>query len=216
MPLGKETPQREQMVTEQLQARGIDDARVLAAMGQIPRELFVPANLQDKSYDDMALPIDCQQTISQPLIVAMMSQALELKGTERVLEVGTGSGYQTAILSQLAAEVISIERHEDLSLTATNRLGQLGCQNVTTIVGDGTRGCPEKAPFDRIMVTAAAGETPPALLDQLADDGRLVIPLGKPLEDGKAQTLTLIHKNKGRLTRTILTGCRFVPLVADD
>lgn len=203
---------RERMIADQIEARGIHDPRVLLAMRTVPREAFVPADLQSKAYADGALPIDCQQTISQPLIVAMMSAALQLRGFERVLEIGTGSGYQAAVLAQLAAEVITLERHETLSRTATELLKELGYDNVITRIADGTLGCAEFAPFDRIMVTAGATEIPPALFDQLAEGGRMIIPLG---EKG-VQTLTLVHKRDGKPVREDLTGCRFVPLIADE
>ena len=203
---------REQMVIDQLEAGGIRDSRVLQAMRQIPREAFVPQELRAEAYFDGALPIDCEQTISQPLIVAMMSEALELDGSRRVLEIGTGSGYQAAVLSQLAADVISIERHAALADVASARLTRLGCENVTVFVGDGTLGCPERASFDRITVTAAADCVPPALLEQLVDGGRLIIPLGDP----SVQTLTLVCKIDGQIVERNLTSCRFVPLVEGE
>ncbi len=162
---------------------------------------------------DSALPIDCGQTISQPTIVALMTEALCLTGRERVLEIGTGSGYQAAVLAELAATVVTIERHAELARRAASRLADLGYKNVLVLHGDGTRGCPEQAPFDRIIVTAAADECPPALLEQLAEGGILVAPLG--LGDGYGQTLVQIRKVNGAPVRRELCGCTFVPLVAD-
>jgi protein-L-isoaspartate(D-aspartate) O-methyltransferase len=204
------TAARRAMVERQLKARGIQNARVLAAMGRVPREAFLPADLAFEAYDDGALPIACNQTISQPIIVAMMTQALQLTGTERVLEIGTGSGYQTAILAELAAAVFSIERHADLSHQAELRLQNLGYKNVFLKVGDGSLGWPEEAPFDRILITAAARECPPALWDQLAEGGILVGPFGPEFE----QTLYETHKIAGQPQSKLLTGCRFVPLVS--
>jgi protein-L-isoaspartate(D-aspartate) O-methyltransferase len=203
---------RAAMVQQQLRARGIKDQHVLAAMGRIPREAFVPESLEPEAYCDCALPIDCQQTISQPVIVALMTAALELSGNERVLEIGTGSGYQTAILAELAAAVFSIERHDDLAKQAQARLNALGYRNVAVRTGDGSLGWPEEAPFDRIIVTAAARECPPALWEQLAEGGILVGPFGPELE----QTLTASKKVAGRRQSHFITGCRFVPLVSDQ
>jgi protein-L-isoaspartate(D-aspartate) O-methyltransferase len=200
---------RRQMVERQLRGRGLRDERVLAAMSKVPREAFVPPAIAYQAYSDNALPIDCEQTISQPIIVAMMTEALQLTGGEKVLEVGTGSGYQTAILAELAAAVFSIERHAELSRQAGERLSQLGYQNVRLRVGDGSQGWPEEAPFDRIMVTAGAAECPPALWEQLAEGGVLVGPFG-PLSD---QALWEMHKIGAQPQRRYLTACRFVPLV---
>jgi protein-L-isoaspartate(D-aspartate) O-methyltransferase len=197
------------MIDRQLRARGIKDPRVLAAFGRVPREQFLPPDLASEAYDDGALPIDCDQTISQPIIVAMMTEALQLTGSERVLEIGTGSGYQTALLAELAAAVFSIERHPDLSRQAALRLQNLGYQNVFLKIGDGSLGWPEEAPFDRILITAAAPECPPALWDQLSESGILVAPFGPPFE----QTLYETHKISGQPNSTPLTGCRFVPLI---
>ena len=197
------------MVRQQLHARGVKDQRVLAAMGRITRELFVPEHVVTEAYFDCALPIDCGQTISQPVIVAMMTEALQLTGGEKVLEIGAGSGYQTAILAELAAAVFSIERHAPLAREAEARLDSLGYQNVTIRTGDGALGWPDEAPFDRIIVTAAARECPPALWDQLAEGGILVGPFGPASE----QSLAVLHKVNGLPQSRILTGCRFVPLV---
>jgi protein-L-isoaspartate(D-aspartate) O-methyltransferase len=197
------------MVRDQLQRRSIHDRRVLEAMRTVPREVFVLPELADQAYADRALPIDCGQTISQPYIVALMTEALDLKGTEQVLEIGTGSGYQTAILSRLAAEVVSVERHAELVDGARAGLARLGCQNVKLIVADGSAGWPAGAPYDRVLVAAAAGECPPALIDQLAAGGRLVIPLGA----GDNQVLKRLTKRAGQHIWEDLVACRFVPLV---
>jgi protein-L-isoaspartate(D-aspartate) O-methyltransferase len=201
---------RASMVKHQLRGRGVRDERVLAAMGRVPREEFVPERIAGEVYFDCALPIDCNQTISQPIIVAMMTEALQLTGQEKVLEIGTGSGYQAALLAELAAAVYSIERHAELSRQVEERLARLGYRNVYLRVGDGTQGWPEEAPFDRIIVTAAARECPPALWAQLAEGGILVGPFGDPHEQALYET----HKVGGRAQSKILTGCRFVPLVA--
>ncbi len=200
---------RREMVQRQLRGRGIEDERVLAAMGRVPRELFLPPHLAAEAYLDCALPIDCEQTISQPVIVGMMTEALQLTGGERVLELGTGSGYQAAVLAELAADVYTIERHEDLSRQAAERLQNLGYQNVFLKVGDGWLGWPEAAPFDRIIVTAAAEEPPPAVWEQLAEGGILVGPFGSSAE----QMLYEMHKIGGQPQSRLLTGCRFVPLI---
>jgi protein-L-isoaspartate(D-aspartate) O-methyltransferase len=197
------------MVSEQLAERGIRDARVLGTMERVPRERFVCAGQEDQAYSDRALSIECGQTISQPYIVAPMSEALELKGVEKVLEIGTGSGYQTGVLAELAAHVVTIERHRDLSRRAQDVVRELGYNNVTFIVGDGSGGWPPMAPYDRIIVTAAAADVPPALVDQLAEGGVLVIPLG----DKEGQVLEALHKVNGRMQASALSGCRFVPLV---
>jgi len=202
---------RAAMVQHQLRTRGVKSQAVLAAMGRVPREAFVPESLAGEAYFDCALPIDCEQTISQPVIVAMMTEALELTGDERVLEIGAGSGYQTAILAELAAAVFSIERHVDLAREAEARLAQLGYRNVAIRTGDGSLGWPEESPFDRIIVTAAARECPPALWDQLAEGGILVGPFGPESE----QTLVAVRKQDGQRQSRVLTGCRFVPLVTN-
>lgn len=192
-----------------LVARGIKNTRVLAAMDRVPRERFVPAEVRRLAYADRALPIGSSQTISQPYIVALMTEALNLSGCETVLEIGTGSGYQTAILAELAAEVVSIERHGELSHAAEATLVECGYTNVTLVAGDGTLGWPERSPYDRIIVTAAAGHIPPALAQQLADGGTLVIPLG----NSESQVLQAFHNVGGRLLAERLSDCRFVPLV---
>ncbi len=200
---------RRQMVERQLRPRGIRDQRVLAAMSRMPRELFVPPPIAYEAYRDNALPIDCEQTISQPIIVAMMTEALQLSGSEKVLEVGTGSGYQTAILAELAGAVCSIERHAELSRQAGERLARLGYANVWLRIGDGSRGWAEEAPFDRIIVTAGSAECPPDLWQQLAEGGVLVGPFG-PLAE---QALYELRKIGGQPQSRLLTACRFVPLV---
>jgi protein-L-isoaspartate(D-aspartate) O-methyltransferase len=198
------------MIDQQLRLRGIADGRVLAAFERVPREWFVPPALAGEAYSDNALPIDCHQTISQPIIVALMTEALQLTGSQRVLEVGTGSGYQTAILAELAAEVYSIERHAELSRQAAERLAQLGYPNVHLRVGDGSLGWPEAAPFDRMLITAGADACPPKLWEQLAEGGVLVGPFG-PLA---GQSLYEIHKIGGQPQSRFITACRFVPLIA--
>jgi protein-L-isoaspartate(D-aspartate) O-methyltransferase len=201
---------RDEMIERQLRPRGIRDHQALAAMRRVPREVFVPESIANEAYADGALPIDCSQTISQPIIVAMMTEALQLTGDEKVLEIGTGSGYQTAILAELAGEVFSIERHAELTRQAETRLKNLGYRNVWLQTGDGSLGWPDEAPFDRIIITAAAPECPPLLWQQLREGGILVGPFGSPAE----QTLYEIHKIAGQPKSKVLTGCRFVPLVA--
>jgi protein-L-isoaspartate(D-aspartate) O-methyltransferase len=187
----------------------VADARVLAAVRDVPRELFVPEDLQEDAWENIPLPIGQGQTISQPLVVARMCELLELRGDERVLDVGTGSGYHAALLARLAAHVWSIERHAALSEQAARNLAAAGVENVTLAVGDGTRGLPEAAPFDAINVAAAAGAAVPAALeDQLGPDGRLVA----PVQDGD-QRLVVVRRSGGELTRTSLERVRFVPLV---
>jgi protein-L-isoaspartate(D-aspartate) O-methyltransferase len=203
---------RHLMVRDQLQRREIHDRRVLEAMRTVPREVFVLPELADQAYADRALPIECGQTISQPYIVALMTEALDLKGTERVLEIGTGSGYQTAILSRLAAEVVSLERHAELVEGARAALASLGCHNVELVLADGSAGWPARAPYDRVLVAAAAGQCPQALIDQLADGGRLVIPLAA----GDGQVLKRLTKRAGQHIWEDLVACRFVPLVCSE
>jgi protein-L-isoaspartate(D-aspartate) O-methyltransferase len=202
---------RQAMIDDQLARRGIIAARVLEAMARVPRERFVERGQEDQAYEDRALAIDCDQTISQPYIVGLMTQALKLEGHERVLEIGTGSGYQTAILAELAARVVSIERHAELSRRAAGLLHELGYENVRLIVADGSAGWPEEAPYDRIIVTAAAAQLPDAFFEQLCEGGVLVIPIG----DRETQELQSIRKIGGKPQPTVLSGCRFVPLVGD-
>jgi protein-L-isoaspartate(D-aspartate) O-methyltransferase len=197
------------MVRRQLSGRGIEDERVLAAMAEVPRELFVPPELRKRAYRDGALRIGEGQTISQPWIVACMAQALELKGGERVLEVGTGSGYAAAVLSRLCARLITIERFESLARSARERLTELGYDNVEVRQGDGTRGAPDDAPFQGISVTATASEEPPPdLLAQLAEGGALVC----PVERGGRELLLRVRDG----AEEALADVRFVPLVAGD
>jgi len=201
--------QRQRMVDDQIRARGIKDARVLEAMERVPREKFVPADQVAYAFADRALSVGLGQTISQPFMVAAMTAALQLKPHHRVLEVGTGSGYQTALLAQLAALVFTIERLEPLLNAARERLASLGIVNVHYRVGDGSLGWPEAAPFDRIIVTAGAPEVPPSLVEQLAEAGRLVIPVGRQDE----QTLTVVERSAGRARETPGLACRFVKLI---
>jgi len=200
---------RGNMVKTQIKARGITDARVLAAMSKIPRHRFVEPDLVSQAYGDYPLSIGEGQTISQPYIVALMTEALELTGREKTLEIGTGSGYQTAILAELSAQVYTIERIPGLQEKAKKILDELGYTNIKYKVFDGTIGWPEEAPFDAVIVTAAAPQVPDPLLAQLAEDGRLVIPVGGRLE----QDLLKITKKQGETVRTSLGGCRFVSLI---
>jgi len=199
---------RERMVREQIEGRGIADRRVLAAMRKIERHLFVPEYLRSMAYSDRPLPIGMDQTISQPYIVALMTELLGLAGGEKVLEVGTGSGYQAAILAELAREVYTIEILQPLSLRADALLKRLGYTNIHVRHGDGYLGWPEAAPFDAIIVTAAPDVIPSALIDQLADGGRMVIPVG-----GYFQELKLVRKVRGRAVMTNIIPVRFVPMV---
>lgn len=200
---------RAAMVEHQLRRRGIHSTRVLDAMRAVPRHEFVPPASKDDSYSDGPLPIGLGQTISQPLMVALMTEALDPADSDRVLEIGTGSGYQTAVIAQLAKEVFTIEYRLELAATAWIRLRQLGYENVRWRQGDGGLGWPEAAPFDKILVTAAAATPPDPLLDQLAENGRLIIPVG----DRQSQELISIEKCHGRIERRHLEWCRFVPLV---
>ena len=194
-----------------LRRRGISDQAILRAMDEVPREHFVTAEFADSAYLDQALPIACGQTISQPYVVAYMTERLEVEPHHRVLEIGTGSGYQAAILSRLAREVVSIERYRTLADSARERLRTLGYDNVTVIAGDGFAGAPEHAPFDRIMVTAATEDIPGALVDQLSEDGKMVLPLG-PLK-GTQHLVKLTKAADGSLARQNLIAVRFVPLL---
>jgi protein-L-isoaspartate(D-aspartate) O-methyltransferase len=200
---------RERMVNAQLRSRGITDQRVLDAMARVPRHEFAPERYRDQAYEDHPLPIAEGQTISQPYIVAIMLQALALKASDRVLEIGTGSGYVTALLVELTGEVISIERHATLANAARELLSRLGYSKATVVVGDGTRGFAECAPYDAILVSAAASELPLELVEQLAEGGRLMIPVG--CDD--SQQLHLIEKRSGKPKTTLREMCRFVPLV---
>ena len=196
------------MVEEQIVSRGIKDPRVIAAMKKVPRHLFVEEALQSQAYSDHPLPIGEKQTISQPYMVALMTEALQLE-KEKVLEIGAGSGYQTAILAELAEKVFSIERIRSLAIKARQLLYELGYFNVEIKIFDGTHGWMEEAPFDAIIVTAGAPDIPQPLLDQLAIDGRLVIPVG----DAYAQDLMRVTKTKEGIKKEELGGCRFVKLI---
>ena len=205
--------QRRSMVDQQLRDRGIHDVRVLAAMEQVPRHQFVSYEQRGQAYSDHPVTIPEQQTTSQPYIIASMLQSAEVQQSDRVLEVGAGSGYQTALLSLLAAQVIAIERYASLAEQASSMLKRLGYENVMIMAGDGTLGAPEYAPFDVIVVSAAAPQVPPALVQQLAIGGRLVIPVG----DSAQQVLQLLHKHRdGSITAHSLEGCRFVPLIGEQ
>jgi protein-L-isoaspartate(D-aspartate) O-methyltransferase len=193
-----------------LRRRGIMDARVLRAMDQVPRENFVAPDYAEEAYADQALPIACGQTISQPYVVAYMTERLALAPSHRVLEIGAGSGYQAAVLSRLAREVVTVERYRTLAETARTRLATLGYDNVTVVVGDGFKGHPERAPYDRIIVTAAAEEIPDALVAQLAEGGVMLLPLGP---HGGAQRIVKLTKSSDGLTRADLIWVRFVPLL---
>ena len=201
---------RERMVADQIEARGIADPRVLAAMRKVPRERLVPEDMRASAYEDRPLPIGHGQTISQPYIVAEMSAQLELSGDERVLEIGTGSGYQAAILGELAREVYSIEIVEPLAERAAADLERLGYENVHVRAGDGYKGWPEEAPFDAIIVTAAPDHVPQPLIDQLAVGGRMVIPIGRGI-----QSLTLITRDERGVKRKTLLGVMFVPMTGE-
>jgi protein-L-isoaspartate(D-aspartate) O-methyltransferase len=203
---------RAAMVERQLRRRGIGDERVLAAMGGVPREEFVPERYRGRAYSDSALPIGEGQTISQPWIVAAICQALALDGSERVLEVGSGSGYSAAVLSHLAAEVIGIERYESLAEDARRALDDLAVGNVELLVGDGSRGLPARASFDAIAVHATAPAPPRTLLGQLADGGRLVVPIAA---EG-ADLLTVFERRGNELRREEIGPCRFVPLIGEE
>lgn len=202
---------RTRMVEQQIARRGISNPAVLSAMRAVPRHLFVPPEYESQAYADEALPIGFGQTISQPYMVALMTDALRLDVRKRVLEVGAGSGYQAAVLAELAGEVWAIERIPALAERAEAVLSRLGYDNVTVVVGDGSVGLPEHAPFDGILVAAAAPEAPPPLLDQLAPGGRLVVPIG---DIGREQVLTVFTKDAdGQVRREETIYCRFVPLI---
>jgi protein-L-isoaspartate(D-aspartate) O-methyltransferase len=201
--------QRSLMVERQLRRRGISDERVLGAMGEVPREHFVPDSVRSSAYNDSALPIGHDQTISQPWVVAAICQALRLRGHERVLEIGTGSGYSAAVLARLAEQVVSLERVPALAVPARERLDELGIDNVDVVVGDGSRGHPEGAPYDAIAVHAATPEAPHSLLAELARDGRLVVPIAA----GSADLLTAFIRQNGDLHQETIGPCRFVPLI---
>lgn len=200
---------RESMIEEQLIPRGINCLRVLEAMRRVPRHLFVPDSSLEDAYGDCPLPIGERQTISQPFMVALMTQCLGLRGGEKVLEIGTGSGYQAAVLAELAKEVYSIDRYAALAKSAGTVLGKLAYTNINIKAGDGTEGWEEFAPYDAIIVTAGSPSIPQPLIDQLAQDGRLVVPVGGAL----SQILTLVRKEGGNIVQEEICGCVFVPLV---
>jgi protein-L-isoaspartate(D-aspartate) O-methyltransferase len=200
---------RELMVERQIVGSGVKDKRVIEAMRKVPRHMFVNDEYKDSSYGDYPLPIGEDQTISQPYMVASMTECLALKGDEKVLEIGAGSGYQAAILAELAKEVFTVERIEKLALKAKKVLQELGYQNIKVKIGDGTMGWEEFSPYDGVIVTAGAPDVPEPLFQQLKESGRLVIPIGDKL----VQTLTIVRKVKGKPEETRLFGCMFVPLV---
>jgi protein-L-isoaspartate(D-aspartate) O-methyltransferase len=200
------------MVETQLRARGIRDERLLGAMARVPRHEFVDPRYRDQAYEDHPLPIGAGQTVSQPYIVALMVERLSLQPSSIVLEIGTGSGYLTALLAELAQHVYSIERHAQLARQAEQTLTHLGVTNVTVLVGDGSKGLPEHAPYDAIIVSAAASQVPPALFEQLREGGRMIVPVGLP----EAQELQLVRKREGKPLITVLEGCRFVPLISSS
>lgn len=203
---------RQQMVESQLRARGISDPRVLEAMLKVPRHEFVPETLHDEAYEDHPLPIGDGQTISQPYVVALMLESLQVSPNDKVLEVGTGSGYATALLAELAAQVFSIERHPALADEARGVLKALGYSNVQVVTGDGSLGLPHSAPFDAILVSAAALNVPGTLISQLREGGRMIIPVGSP----DSQQLQLIRLINGQPVISIREAVRFVPLISNQ
>lgn len=202
---------RLKMVEEQIRNRGVKDSRVLAAMESVPRHEFVPKGQVNQAYDDHPLLIGSGQTISQPYIVALMTEILELDPEDRVLEIGTGSGYQAAVLGELVDSVFTIEIVEELGAAAAIRLKELGYDNVYVRIGDGYKGWPEKAPFDAVIVTAAPETVPPALVEQLAEGGRMVLPVGTGIQE-----LVLIEKRDGKIVQRDIISVRFVPMVHGD
>ena len=208
------TAEREAMVERQIESRGIDDPNIIGAFRTVPRELFVSPEYAELAYGDHPLPIEAGQTISQPYIVALMIQAAGIKPGDKVLEVGGGSGYAAAVIGQIAGTVMSVERQHDLVSLARGRLSTLGYDNVRVIEGDGTRGCPDEAPFDAILAAASGSHVPQSLIDQLGDGGRLVMPVGDP---GWVQKLVKVTKGRdGKLITEDLGGVRFVPLIGDE
>ena len=203
--------QRQRMVEQQLKPRGIKEERVLAAMAKVPREEFIPADARGDAYEDGPLPIGYDQTISQPYIVAFMTEQLRPKPSDRVLEIGSGSGYQAAILAELVSDVYTIDIVEPLTKTAEATLQRLGYKNVHVKVGDGYKGWPEEAPFDAVIVTCAPEKVPQPLVDQLKDGGRMVIPVGERF----AQQLYLLEKRNGQLKESATLPVRFVPMVRE-
>lgn len=204
--------ERERMVKKQITSRGVKDKRVIEAMLHVPRHVFVESAYRHQAYNDYPLPVGHGQTISQPYMVAVMTELLELKGDEVVLEIGTGSGYQTAILALLCSKVYTIERIADLTKQARSRLENLGFRNVSFMVGDGSIGWSEYAPYNGIMITAGAPDVPNSLIEQLAENGRLVIPIGSEYY----QVLNVVKKHKGRIYRKELFECTFVPLLGKE
>lgn len=204
----KFTTLREKMVKEQLVHRGISDSKTLDAMRKVPRHLYVPRNMEEAAYDDNPLPIGYQQTISQPYIVALMTEITRPEKGKTALEIGTGSGYQAAVLAEIVDTVYTIEIVPELAKESAQRFSELGCRNIISKYGDGYKGWPEYAPFDIIIVTAAPEEIPQPLLDQLAEDGRLVIPVGSAYD---IQELVLVTKKNGKILRQRITSVRFVP-----
>jgi protein-L-isoaspartate(D-aspartate) O-methyltransferase len=200
---------RRRMVEDQLRARGIKDPRVLAAFGKVPRHCFVPPSLRSESYEDHPLPIGHGQTISQPYMVAVMTELLELTGGEKVLEVGAGSGYQAAILAELCRELVTVERFAELAERAQRLLTELGYANIEIVVGDGSCGCPLAAPFDRIIVTAAAPDLAAPWVEQLAEGGKVLAPVGSRW----TQSLVRLTKRTGEVQQETFGGCMFVPLI---
>ena len=200
------------MIEEQIRSRGVHDPRVLDAMASLPRERFVPPSERGMAYDDRALPIECGQTISQPLIVGYMTEVLAVTPDSKVLEIGTGSGYQTAVLARLARVVHSVERIDALRERAAENLAGLQLTNIFLHSGDGSLGLPAFAPFDRIIVTAGAPRIPPSLVEQLVDGGRLVIPVGGPTE----QTVVCVVREGSRTVETPMLACRFVKLIGRE
>lgn len=201
--------QRKLMLDEQIVKRGIKDERVLAAFLKVPRHEFLKEENYKSAYGDFPLPIGEGQTISQPFIVALMTESLGLTGNEKVLEIGTGSGYQTAVLAELAQEIFTVEKFSSLSKEAQETLGRLGYKNIKFKVGDGSSGWPEESPFDRIIITAASPRVPLPLTEQLQESGKMVLPLGS----GMNQILTLVEKKQGNLEYKDICSCVFVPLV---
>lgn len=200
------------MVERQLRDRGIVDERVLSAISRVPRHLFAPEPYRAQAYEDHPLPIAEGQTVSQPYIVAVMLEALTLSPTDNVLEIGTGSGYVTALLGEMVPKVISIERHAVLADSARSLLSHLGYGNVKVVIGDGSRGFRESAPYDAILVSAAAPELPQHLVDQLADGGRMIVPVGA----SEAQQLQFVYKENGQVRTRLRELCRFVPLISEE
>ena len=204
--------QRHTMVSGQIEARGIDHQPTLSAMRRVERHLFVPPEYRQYAYEDTALPIGYGQTISQPFIVATMTRLLDPQPSDRVLEIGTGSGYQAAVLAKIVREVYTIEIVKELGEKTKDLLKKLGYDNITAIIGDGYKGLPAKAPFDGIIVTAAPEQIPPPLIEQLKEGGRMVIPVGAPTA---VQTLMLLEKRKGKIVKKHITEVRFVPFTRD-